>query len=197
MLDDRETVVSYVGEEEFLSVYRKGGEVFAAEDAVETLSMNRKLPRGFLWGPTLYLLASMGMLKELHYACVDTGSQVNIMSERLASQLNIPVEAGSPIELHNASGTGINVKGVCRDVVISIVGRSSLQTFLVTSTSANDLVLVLPWFLSVGARMTVTGKGSTAKVAITANGEDGSETSVRAVFSDNLMRTSKALVSKN
>ena len=46
--DDRETVVSYVGEEEYLSVYREGGEVFAAEDAVETLSMNRKLPRGFL-----------------------------------------------------------------------------------------------------------------------------------------------------
>ena len=148
--DNRETVVSYVRQEECLSVYREEGEVFAAKDAVETLSMNRKLPRGFLRGPTPYLIASMGMLKESHYALFDTGSQVNIMSERLARQLNIPVEAGSPIELHNASGMAINVTRVGRDVVISTVGRSSLQTFLVTYTSANDLLLVLTWFLSVG-----------------------------------------------
>ena len=82
-------------------------------------------------------------------------------------------------------------------MVISTVGRSSPQTFLVTSTSANNLLLVLTWFLSVGARMTVTGIGSTAKVAIMVNGEDGSKTSVRAVFSDDLMQTSEGVVSKN
>jgi hypothetical protein len=195
--DDKDTIVNYVGEDEVVSVYRHEGEVFAADDALGTLSMNRKLPRGFLRGPTPYLVANIGAQKESHYALVDTGSQVNILSERLANQLNLPIEAGSPIELHNASGTAINVTGVCRDVLISTVGRRSLQTFLVTSTMANDFLLGLPWFLSVGARMTVNGRGSNARVAITVIGEDGSETSVKAVFSDDLQRTAEGLVAKN
>ena len=186
-----------MGEDEFVTVFREEGEVFAAEDAMGTLSMNCKLPRGFLRGPTPYLMANIGMLKEPHYALVNTGSQVNILSERLANQLNLPIEAGSPLELHNASGTAINVTGVCLDVMVSTVGKGSLQTFLVTSTMANDFLLGLPWFLSVGARMTVTGKGSTTHLAITVTGEDGTETSVKAVFSDDLVRTPEALVSKN
>ena len=128
-------------------------------------------------------------MKEAHYALVDTGSQVNIISERLATQLNLPVEKGSPLELRNASGGYISVVGVCRDIDISTVGRRSLQTFLVTSTNANDLLLELPWFMSVGARMIVGGKGSAAQVAISIMGEDGTETTVKAIFSDDLMRT--------
>jgi hypothetical protein len=62
---------------------------------------------------------------------------------------------------------------------------------------ANDFLLGLPWFLSVGARMTVNGRGSNARVAITVIGEDGSETSVKAVFSDDLQRTAEGLVAKN
>ena len=45
--------------------------------------------------------------------------------------------------------------------------------------------------------MTVTGKGSTARVAITVTGEDGTETSIKAVFSDDLVQTPEGLVSKN
>ena len=45
--------------------------------------------------------------------------------------------------------------------------------------------------------MTVSGKGSTAKVAIIVNGEDRLESSVRAVFSADLIQTSEGLVSKN
>ena len=86
---------------------------------------------------------------------------------------------------------------MCRDVMVSTVGKGSLQTFLVTSTMANDFLLGLLWFLSPRARMTVTGKGATARVAITVTGEDGSETSVKAVFSDDLVRTPEGLVSKN
>ena len=171
--------------------------MFSAGDAKETLSVSKKLPRGFLRGPTPYLVATIGAFREPHYALVDTGSQVNILSDRLANQLNLPIEAGSPLELNNASGTAINVTGVCRDVVISAVGKSSLQTFLVTSTVANDFLLGLPWFLSVGAKMIVTGKGPAARVAITVAGEDGTETSVKAVWSDDLMRTSEGLISKN
>lgn len=137
-------MVSYIGEDESISVYREDGEVFSANDAIDTLCLHRKLPRGFLRGPTPYLVASIGVMKEAHYALVDTGSQVNIISERLATQLNLPTETGSPLELRNASGGSISVVGVCRDVDISTVGRRSLQTFLVTSTNANDLLLGLP-----------------------------------------------------
>ena len=42
--EDKESVVSYVGEDEEVSVYRPDGEVFAADDAMGTLSLNRKLP---------------------------------------------------------------------------------------------------------------------------------------------------------
>ena len=195
--DDKDAMISYVGEDNFITIFREEGEVFAAEDAVGTLSMNRKLHRGFLRGPTPYLVANIGMSKEPHYALVGTGSQVNILSERLANQLNLSIEAGSPLELHNTSGTAINVTGVCRDIMVYTVGKGSLQTFLVTSTMANDFLLGLPWFLSVGARMTVTGKGSSARVAITITGEDGTETSVKAVFSDDLLRTPESLVPKN
>ena len=195
--EDKESVVSYVGEDEEVSVYRPDGEVFAADDAMGTLSLNRKLPRGFLRGPTPYLVANIGAFKEPHYALVDTGSQVNIRSERLPNQLNLPMEAGSPISLSNASGMAISVIGVCRDVAVSTVGRRSLQTFLVTSTMANDFLLGLLWFLSVGATMTVTGKGADARVAISITGDDGVETSVKAMFSNDLLRTSEGLVAKN
>ena len=102
-------MISYVWEDEFITIFREEDEVFTAEDAMGTPSMNCKLPRGFLRGPTPYLVANIGMLKEPHYALVDIGSQVNILSERLANQLNLPIEAESPLELHNASGTAINM----------------------------------------------------------------------------------------
>ena len=164
--DDKDAVVSYIGEDETIYMYREEGEVFSAHDAVDTLCLHRKLPSGFFRGPTTYLVASIGVMKEAHYALVDTGSQVNIISEMLAIQLNLPVEKGCPLELQNASGGCISVVGVCRDVDISMVGRRSLQTFLVTSTNATDLLLGLPWFMSVGARMIVAGKGPVAQVAI-------------------------------
>ena len=195
--DDRDrenAVISYVGEDEEVTTTRHdGAEVFAAEDAIDTLGLHKTLPRGFLRGPTPYIVTYVGALNEAHYALVDTGSQVNIMSERLASQLNLPIEHGSPLELHNASGTSINVIGICRDVDISTVARRNLQTFLVTSTHANDLLLGLPWFMSVGARMKVSGSGSTTQLAISVVGEEGQETSVKAIFSDNLVRTPQGL----
>ena len=89
-------------------------------------------------------MTQISACKEAHYALVDTSSQVNIISECLAGQLNLPVESGSPLELHNASGTAISVVGVRRDVDISTISRRKLQTFLVTSTNANDLLLELP-----------------------------------------------------
>ena len=174
-------------EDKFVTVFCKKDKVFAAIDTIGTLSMNCKLPLGFLRGPTPYLVAIIGMLKKPYYALVDTGSQVNILSEQLANQLNLPIKSRSPLELHNMSETTINVTGVSRDVMVSTVGKGRLQTFLVTSTMANDFFLCLTWFLSVSARMTVTGKGSTARVAITVTGEDGTETSVKAVFSDDLV----------
>ena len=106
-------MISYVGEDKFVTVFREEGEVFAGEDDMGTLSMNRKLPRRFVRGPIHYLVANIGMHKEPHYALVDMGSQVNILSERLANQLNLPIEVGSVLELHNASGTAINVTEVC------------------------------------------------------------------------------------
>ena len=95
--DDKDAGVSYIGEDEPISVYREEGKVFSADDAIDTLCLHRKLPRGFLRGPAPYLVASIGVMTEAHYALVDTGSQVNIISERLATQLNLPVEKGSPL----------------------------------------------------------------------------------------------------
>ena len=77
---------------------------------------------------------------------------------------------------------------------IHTVGRRSLQTFLVASTNAIDLLLGSPWFMSVGARMIVAGEGPAAQVAISLTGEDGTETSVKAIFSDDLMRTPQGLM---
>ena len=192
--DDKDAVGSYIGEDETIFVYREEGEVFSADDAIDTLYLHRELPHSFLRGPTPYLVASIGVIKDPHYALVDTGSQVNIISERLATQFNLPVKTGSPLELQNASGGYISVVGVCRDVDISTVRRRSLQTFLVTSTNANDLLLGLPWFMSVGARMIVAGKDPAAQVAISIIAEHGTETTVKAIFSDDLMRTPQGLM---
>ena len=192
--DDKDAVGSYIGEDETIFVYRGEGEVFSADDAIDTLYLHRKLPHSFLRGPTPYLVASIGVIKDPHYALVDTGSQVNIISERLATQFNLPVKTGSPLELQNASGGCISIVGVCRDVDISTVRRRSLQTFLVTSTNANDLLLGLPWFMSVGARMIVAGKGSAAQEAISIIAEHGTEPTVKAIFSDDLMRTPQGLM---
>ena len=78
MWEDKEAVVSYIGEDGFVTVYRAEGEGFSADDAMSTLSMNKKLPCGFLRGPTPYLVGNIGALKESHYTLVDTRSQVNI-----------------------------------------------------------------------------------------------------------------------
>lgn len=53
--DDKDAVVSYVGEDESVSVYREGGEVFSADDAIDTLCLHRKRHRTALayivqWG---------------------------------------------------------------------------------------------------------------------------------------------------
>ena len=90
---------------------------------------------------TPYLVAQIGAFREAHYVLADTGGQVNIISERLANQLSLPIEAVSPLELHNASGIATDVIGVCRDVGISTVARRNLRTFLVTSTPTNDHLL--------------------------------------------------------
>ena len=45
--------------------------------------------------------------------------------------------------------------------------------------------------------MTVNGRGSNARGAITVIGEDGSETFIKAVFSDDRQRTAEGLVAKN
>ena len=42
--------------------------------------------------------------------------------------------------------------------------------------------------------MIVAGKGPAAQVAISLTGEDGTETSVKAIFSDDLMRTLQGLM---
>ena len=71
--------------------------VFAAEDAIETRRLTGNL-LGVSFGPTPYLVTP---LKEAHYTLVDTGSQVNTVSERLVNQLqlSLPTKAGSPLEL--------------------------------------------------------------------------------------------------
>ena len=51
--------------------------------------------------------------------------------------------------------------------------------------------------MSVGAKMVVTGKGHSAQVAITIAGEDRSETLVKAIFSNDLIRTSQGLMLSN
>ena len=77
--EDKEAVVSYIGEDDFVTVSHVKGEVFSADDAMGTLSMNKKLPRGFLRGPPPYVIVDIGELKESHCASLDTGSQVNIL----------------------------------------------------------------------------------------------------------------------
>ena len=76
--EDKEAIVSYIGEDNFLPVYRAEGEVFSADDAMSTLSMHKQLLCGFLKGPTTYLVTNIGALKESHYALVDT--QVKLTS---------------------------------------------------------------------------------------------------------------------
>lgn len=92
------------------------------------------------------------------------------------------------------SGVAIEVVVVCQDVKISIVARKLLQTFLVTSTFVNDLLLGLTWLLCIGARMTVVGCGTDTQVVIAFINEDSIEMAVRAMFSDNIMQTLQGLM---
>lgn len=62
--DDRNDVpnanyVEYDGESDEITVYRKNAEAYLAEDAVDTLGLHRKLRRGFLRGPTPYLVTAI------------------------------------------------------------------------------------------------------------------------------------------
>ena len=86
---------------------------------------------------------------------------------------------------------------VYQDIMVSIIGMGSLQKSLVTSTIANDFLLSLIWFLSIGRRMIVMSKDSTAHVAITIIDEDGIKTFVKDVFSYDLIQILEGLKSKN
>ena len=120
-------VISYIGEdEEITTTQHDGADVFAAEDAINTLGLHKTLPRGFLRGPTPYIVTYVGVLNEVHYALVDTGSQVNIISERLANQLNLPIEHGRPLELHSCKKKPPNLFGY-----INLRKRLALRTSMV------------------------------------------------------------------
>jgi hypothetical protein len=192
-------VVNYVGEDEEFSVdMNTEFQIFDANLALNSLSVNQTLPKGFLKAPTPYIRIVFGKGFDEFYGLVDTGSQINLLSHRLANQLNLPVETGNfDVNLNGAGGLPVDISGLCHDVLVNAVGQPSLQTFLVTPSTANDLILGLPWFLQNGAKITSVGKGKDAGVSVSVVGRDGRETSVVAILSKELMRTPEGLVPKN
>jgi hypothetical protein len=187
-------VVNYVGEDEFCSVdATEDKEIYDAELVLNTLSLNNTLPRGFLKAPTPYICVQFGQGHNQYPALVDTGSMVNLISQRMVDQLQLPIRTGKEIGLSGAGGMSVDVNGMCEDILVTAVGQHSLQTFVVTPSNANDVILGLPWFVGVGGKITAMGRGKGAEVSITVNGPEGTESTVVAISSKDLVRTADGL----
>ena len=123
---DKDKLVSYIWEDESVTIFCEDRQLFVPKDSMWMLSVNQKLRLMFLVRHMPCLVATIEMLKEPYYVLLDISRQVNILLERLIYQLNLHIKPSNLQERHNYSRRAINVTGVCQDTQLFIVGKASL-----------------------------------------------------------------------
>jgi hypothetical protein len=78
---------------------------------------------------------------------VDSGSELNLMSEDLHSRTGIPINLdGARWSLKGINGGAVPLVGCCREVPVSISGHRFDHHFFVNSeTGKQDVILGQPW----------------------------------------------------
>ncbi|KAI0040409.1 hypothetical protein FA95DRAFT_1649566 [Auriscalpium vulgare] len=94
---------------------------------------------------------------------VDTGSELNLIPERLVSMLGLPLDYdGSRWALKGVHGDAVRLLGCCKDVELSIGGHSFDHHFFVSSTEPGgkfDVILGQPWIQYFAARIDYERQG--------------------------------------
>ncbi|KAI4294672.1 hypothetical protein K525DRAFT_175244, partial [Schizophyllum commune Loenen D] len=80
-------------------------------------------------------------------AIIDTGSQLNVLNERLMHSLlaGKTVDMENPTRMKDANGGDSTLLGVARDVEITLANLSSLTDVHIGSNVPFDLLLGQPW----------------------------------------------------
>src|SRR5260370_10747856 len=102
--------------------------------------------------PPSYLVMVTAKIQGSIFKCpctmlIDTGSELNIMTNDHASTLELPVDpAGAAWTLRGVSGHQVALEGLCRDVPIMIGGVEVTHNFFITCNKLNgkDLILGKP-----------------------------------------------------
>ena len=79
-------------------------------------------------------------------AMLDTGAEVNVITQTAADELGLPVRTDLLLALKAVSGDTRVFDGACEDVEIDIGGVVNYQTLLVLNESEHTLILGAPFF---------------------------------------------------
>ena len=93
---------------------------------------------------------------------VDSGSELNLISENLHSRTGVPIDLdGARWSLKGINGGAVPLVGCCRDVPVSIGGHRFDHHFFVNSeTGKQDVILGQPWLQWYTAALLYSRSGS-------------------------------------
>ncbi|MGQ3285766.1 RNase H-like domain-containing protein [Bosea sp. (in: a-proteobacteria)] len=78
-------------------------------------------------------------------ALSDDGSQLNLLSEDLQKEMNLPMERNIPWTLNTVTSEGKQFTGVCHDVEVNVGGIVVKQAFFITPMHNMKVILGRPW----------------------------------------------------
>jgi hypothetical protein len=78
-------------------------------------------------------------------ALVDTGSEVNVMSEDMVSKLGLQMRPGPRVSVVMQTGEIVSCIGCCEDVPVAVKDIVTYVPMLVVPTGERDFILGRPW----------------------------------------------------
>ena len=112
-------------------------------------------------------------------ALIDTGAEINVMTEEIRERLDLPIRLDPALRLVSHSGHERNFIGVCEDVDVTIGGVTTQQHIFVVDSADHVLVLGIPFMIKARARMDWDANGH---LIMTCYSSDDSRTAISKVL---------------
>ena len=116
---------------------------------------------------------------ELCKALIDTGAEINVMTEEARDRCNLPIRMEPNLRLISHTGHRRDFIGVCEDVDVSVGGAVTKQNIFVVDSADHVLVLGTPFIIKSQARMDWDHNGC---LVMTCYSSDGTSTAVSKVL---------------
>ena len=112
-------------------------------------------------------------------ALIDTGAEINVMTEEIREIFDLPILVGPALRLISHSGHKREFLGVCEDVDVTIGGVVSCQNIFVVDSADHVLVLGTPFLIKSRASMDWDTAGN---LTMTCQSTDATRTAVTKVL---------------